>query len=115
MVTVAKRPAELPAISLQQHEILEGDPDARCAFLAKSADDNAAAGFWSCNPGRYEFEFDYDEFVYLIEGAVTVSEHGTDRTLQLAAGDSAHFPQGVTTTWHVTEKLVKYFVARRPF
>jgi uncharacterized cupin superfamily protein len=115
MVTVAKRPVELPAISLPQHEIVEGTPDARCAYLAKSADDNAAAGFWSCNPGRYEFEFDYDEFVYIVEGELAVTEHGSQRTFQLGPGDTAHFPQGVTTTWHVTRPLVKYFVARRPF
>jgi uncharacterized cupin superfamily protein len=115
MVTVAKRSGELPAITLPQHEILEGTPDARCVFLAKSADDGAAHGFWSCNPGRYEFVFDYDEFVYVIEGAMTVTEHGTGRTFDVRAGDAAHFAQGVTTTWHVTEKLTKYFVARAPF
>jgi uncharacterized cupin superfamily protein len=112
-VTTAALPAELPAITLPQHEILEGTPDARGLFTAESADGGATAGFWSCDVGRYEFVFDYDEFIYLIEGEMTVS-HG-DRTWTMRAGDTAHFPQGITVIWQVTRRVTKYFVARAPF
>lgn len=112
-VRVTPRPRELPSISLPEHEILEGTPDARCAFTAKSADDGAAAGFWSCDVGTYEFVFDYDEFVYLIEGCVEITEAGRQHVLR--AGDSAHFPQGTTAIWRVTQRMTKYFVARAPF
>lgn len=98
---------------MPEHEILEGEPDTRCLFTAQSADEGAVAGFWSCEPGRYEFEFDYDEFVYLIEGELTVTQG--DHSFSLKAGDTAHFPQGITTIWHVTRKMTKYFVARAPF
>lgn len=117
-VTVSALADPLPAttsIELPAEEILDGTPDARCVFTAKSADDNAAAGFWSCEVGRYEFVFDYDEFVYLIRGEVIITEAGTNRTLTLRAGESAHFPQGCTTIWQVTRSMLKYFVARRPF
>jgi uncharacterized protein len=112
-VTVAQRPAELPAIRLPAHEILEGGANAGCAFTARSADGLATAGFWSCDVGTYEFFFDYDEFVYLIEGEVIVEDGGESYRLQ--AGDTAHFPQGITTIWRVIEKMTKYFVAREPF
>ena len=46
-VTMARMPPELPAISLPQHEILEGEPNARAMFTAESADQGASAGFWS--------------------------------------------------------------------
>jgi uncharacterized cupin superfamily protein len=114
-VTVARRPESLPAISLPDHEILEGTPDARCLFTTKSEDDGAAAGFWSCDVGRYQFVFDYDEFVYLIEGEVEVMEIGSDRSFALGPGDTAHFPQGTTSIWHVRRRITKYFVARAPF
>ena len=68
---------------------------------------------WSCDVGKYEFLFDYDEFVYLIRGRVVVTDG--DKTYVLEAGDTAHFPQGVTVIWEITERMTKYFVARAPF
>jgi hypothetical protein len=112
-ISVARLPHELPSINLPPHEILEGAPDARAMFTAHSADDGASAGFWSCDVGRYEFVFDYDEFIYLIAGEVEVSEAGM--TYVLRAGDTAHFPQGTTSVWRVTQRMTKYFVARAPF
>ncbi|MBN9418536.1 MAG: DUF861 domain-containing protein [Candidatus Eremiobacteraeota bacterium] len=109
----AGRPAELPSMPLPEEEILEGVPDARCLFTAESADEGASAGFWSCDVGRYEFYFGYDEFVYLVEGELTVTEG--ERTFEMRPGDTAHFPQGCTTIWHVTKKMTKYFVARAPY
>jgi uncharacterized cupin superfamily protein len=116
-VRVARLPDQpMPSISLPQHEILEGVPDARAVFTAESADRGACAGFWSCDVGRYEFVFDYDEFIYLIEGEVTVIEAPpSTQSYVLRAGDTAHFPQGITTIWQVTRRMTKYFVARAPF
>jgi uncharacterized protein len=112
-VTTARLVEPLPSIKLPDHEILEGTPDARCLFTAESADRGACAGFWSCDVGKYEFIFDYDEFVYLIRGRVIVTDG--DRTYVLEAGDTAHFPQGITVIWEITERMTKYFVARAPF
>jgi uncharacterized cupin superfamily protein len=109
-VRYASLPRDMPAISLPEHEILEGAPNATCAFTAQSEDGLATAGFWSCDVGRYEFYFDYDEFIYLIEGEVVVHEPGGSRTLK--KGDTAHFPNGVTTIWEVTQRMTKYFVAK---
>ena len=114
-VTVAKLVEPLPSIVLPQHEILEGEPRAGGKFTAESADGNASAGFWFCDVGRYHFVFDYDEFVYVIRGEVIVSEVGSDTSYTLRAGDTAHFPQGVTTIWQITQPLTKYFVARAHF
>lgn len=98
---------------LPEEEILEGTPDARCLFTAESGDEGASAGFWSCEPGRYEFYFGYDEFVYLVEGELTVTQGS--KSFAMKPGDTAHFPQGCTTIWHVTKKMTKYFVARAPY
>ena len=76
----------------------------------------ASAGFWSCEPGRYEFVFDYDEFLYLIEGEVVITGSGpAGHVHPLKAGESADIPQGLTTIWDVSRRLTKYFVARAPF
>jgi uncharacterized cupin superfamily protein len=105
----------MPSISLPQHEILEGIPDARAMFTANTADQGACAGFWSCDVGRYEFVFDYDEFIYVIDGEVVVTEAApSTRTHVLKPGDTAHFPRGVTTIWQITRRMTKYFVACAP-
>jgi uncharacterized protein len=114
-VTIAKLAEPLPSIILPQHEILEGEPRAGGQFTAESADGGASAGFWSCDVGRYEFQFDYDEFIYVIRGEIIVTEVGSDVSYTLRAGDTAHFPQGVTTVWQITQPMLKYFVARAPF
>jgi len=114
-VTTAKLIEPLPSIALPQHEILEGEPHAGGQFTAQSADRNACAGFWSCDVGRYQFHFGYDEFVYVIRGEVAVTDLGTQETRVLGPGDTAHFPQGVTTIWEIRRPLLKYFVAREPF
>src|SRR5262245_30805458 len=111
-VTVAKLVEPLPSISLPQHEILEGTPNAGGLFTASTADRVVTAGFWSCDVGRYEFYFDYDEFVYIIRGEVHVSEVGSPEVKVLAEGDTAHFPSGVTTIWTIKRPLTKYFVSR---
>ena len=112
-VSTASLPSELPSIKLPAHEILEGTPDARGLFTAESADNNCSAGFWACDVGRYEFVFDYDEFVYLIDGEVTVTQG--EKTWTLRPGDTAFFPQGITTIWKITRRMTKYFVARAPY
>ena len=111
-VTVSKHVEPLPAISLPQHEILEGTPDPGGVFTMRSADDVVTAGFWSCDVGRYQFHFDYDEFIYVIRGEVHVNEVGSTETHVLVEGDTAHFPAGVTTIWTIKRRLTKYFVAR---
>lgn len=123
-VTSAKLVEPLPSINLPQHEILEGQPGAGGQFTAESADRKACAGFWSCDVGRYEFYFGYDEFIYVVRGEVAVTElperdehgeRGPGATCVLGPGDTAHFPQGVTTIWEIRQPLTKYFVAREPF
>jgi uncharacterized cupin superfamily protein len=117
-VTTAKLIEPLPPLALPAHEILEGQPDAGGRFIAESADRKATAGFWSCDVGRYEFYFGYDEFIYVVRGEVAVTEvsaAGPSTTYVLGPGDTAHFPQGVTTIWEIRQPLMKYFVARDPF
>lgn len=111
-VTIAKLAEPLPSISLPKHEILEGEPHAGGQFTANTADGIVTAGFWSCDVGRYQFFFDYDEFIYLIRGEVIITDVATGESQTLHAGETAHLPAGVTTIWQITQAMTKYFVAR---
>lgn len=112
-VTYGKLPTgAMPKLDLPPEEILEGTPNARLLLTADVGERGASAGFWSCDVGRYEFAFDYDEFIYVVEGEVAITDcrpGGPTRTL--GPGDTAHFPTGCKTIWQITKKLTKYFVA----
>lgn len=113
LAALSRSEAELPPMPIEPSWILEGQPQARGQVLLQSPDRCVSSGFWECTPGRFRWEFAWDEFVYLLRGRVTiVDEHG--RSCTLGPGDAAHFPRGLQTTWHVQEAVRKFFVLRTP-
>ena len=91
-----------------------GDPVARGTVITQSDDKKVSSGLWSCQPGKFEWTFGWDEFVHVLEGEVEITEDGTDNTTTLRPGDMAHFPLGMKTHWHVKQTLKKFFVVRTP-
>ena len=91
-----------------------GERHRRCPRRARSArasDKRVKSGFWQCSPCQFRWEYEWDEFIHLLEGRVTISdEHGNSHTL--VAGDVAHFPKGLKTTWRVEQLLRKFTVIR---
>ena len=112
-IQTAQCPAELPAMPIEPTWIQEGEPIARGTVLTQSRDKCVSSGFWECTAGKFQWTFGWDEFVYVIEGQVTITEEG-GATHTLRAGDIAHFPLGLTTYWHVPEFVKKFFTIRTP-
>jgi uncharacterized cupin superfamily protein len=93
--------------------ILEGNPVARGKALSVSHDKAAFTWIWDCTAGRFNWFYDIDETVYVIEGSVTVRDHhGATRTL--VSGDIALFPAGSSAEWTVNEYVRKIAFLRRP-
>jgi uncharacterized cupin superfamily protein len=93
--------------------ILEGSPMARGSVLMQSKDKCLSSGFWECTAGKFQWIFGWDEFVHVLEGEVMIREEGGP-THTLRAGDSAHFPLGLKTYWHVPKYVRKFFTLRTP-
>jgi len=91
--------------------ILEGAPQARGIVLVQSQDKLLSSGLWSCTAGRFRWEFSWDEFVHILEGQVLITDADGSQ-ITLAAGDTAHFPLGRSTEWHVPEFVRKAFTIR---
>jgi len=103
----------LPDMPLDAAQITVGSPVARGAILTQSADKRVSSGYWSCTEGEFDWTFAWDEFVHVLEGRVTMTpEGGQGRMFQ--AGDTAHFPLGLKTHWHVDQPVKKFFVVRTP-
>src|ERR1700738_3591180 len=78
--------------------ILEGAPDARGAVLSRSDDSRLIRGVWECTPGRFTWQFSYDETLVVVAGRATV-EVDTGERVELEPGSMAFFGRGHDATW----------------
>lgn len=101
---------DLQPSPLEPTWILAGNPVARSLPLANAADGNLSFCLWDCTAGRFKFIHRRDEFVHILEGAVTVL--AADRELHLRPGEVAFFPQGMTTYWTVYAYVKKLAILR---
>ena len=104
---------ELPPMPIEPSWIVAGKPSARGKVLVQSADQCLSSGLWECTAGEFRWTFSWDEFVYILEGEVTIREDG-GAAHTLAPGDFAHFPIGLTTFWTVGRYVKKAFTLRTP-
>lgn len=103
----------LPDMPIEAEKITGGNPVARGAILSQSDDKKITCGVWSCEPGSFQWQYAWDEFIYVLEGAVTTREDG-GASHSFGPGDTGHFPLGLVTHWEVTEPVRKFFVLRTP-
>jgi uncharacterized cupin superfamily protein len=100
-------PAPIPAEWIEA-----GAPSASSRFLAASGDGGLAAGVWECSAGTFQWHFECDEVVYVLEGGVVVEHEGQRHVLE--RGSLAFFPLGARTRWEVATHVRKLFVHRHP-
>ena len=71
----------------------------------------SSAGLWEARPFTKESDnYPYAQFIYLIEGSLTLIDKADGRQDTFKAGDAAIIPRGAAFTWKQTEKVRKYFV-----
>jgi uncharacterized protein len=105
--------AVLSAWPLPADWILEGAPDASGAVLSRSPDSRIIRAIWRCTPGRFTWQFSYDETLVVLEGRATVALDSGE-TVEIGPGDMAFFGRGQGATWTIHETLLKGFHADSP-
>jgi uncharacterized cupin superfamily protein len=103
----------LGSAAINPNWILEGKPEARNKFLFSSADGTATAWFWDCTAGKFNWFYDIDETVYLIEGSVLIKDHGGGAR-KVSAGETIFFPAGSSAEWTVPTYVRKFAILRTP-
>jgi uncharacterized cupin superfamily protein len=93
--------------------ILEGNPIARNALLSSSADGTASSYFWDCTAGRFNWFYEADESIYVIEGGVVIKDMA-GISHRLSAGDTIFFPAGTHAEWTVETYIRKFALIRNP-
>ncbi|SAK86809.1 cupin [Caballeronia hypogeia] len=91
--------------------ILEGNPVARSGQWSQSRDTTTSYWVWDCTAGRFNWYFDSDETVYVMEGEVIVASDGQEPR-SLRAGDAAIFYAGTHAEWNVPVYVRKSAVLR---
>jgi len=97
---------ELNATPIPAAWILEGEPVARGKRLSGSTDGMASTYMWDCTAGRFNWFYDVDETVCLLEGSVFVKDAAGEQH-RLRAGGTFLFPAGSRFEWTVTNYVRK--------
>jgi len=104
----ASSAAHSPAIqpfAVDPKWVLEGQPNFRATEFFKSSDGKTSSGIFECDASRFEWHYQFDEAVYILEGDVDIDYLGKRFTLQ--AGDSAFFRAGTVAVWQVRRHVKK--------
>ena len=96
--------------------IIEGNPVAQWCVLSKSADGLASTMVWECSEGRFNWYYDFDETIMILEGSI-VLESDTMRSTRYGPGDVIFFRNGAHARWHVEGRVRKLAFCRttQPF
>jgi uncharacterized protein len=63
---------------------------------------------WDCEPSTFNWSYDSTETAYVLEGLVTVTCPDGQK-IDLGPGDLVRFPQGLSCTWEVKQKISKVY------
>jgi hypothetical protein len=96
----------LAAAPIPRAWILEGNPVARKKRLAGSSDRLATTLMWDCTTGRFNWFYDEDEVIHVLEGSVIIEDASGARQ-RLQAGDTFLFPAGSRYHWTVSSYIRK--------
>ncbi len=111
-VSFLKSDVELQASPIAAAWIIEGKPLARSKILSTSEDQTACTIVWDCSKGKFNWYYDFDETVHIIEGSVTI-EDGHSPLKKLGPGDVVFFPAGSHAVWTVGKYVRKVAFCRK--
>ena len=92
--------------------VIEGNPVAQCCVLSKSADGLASTMVWQCSEGKFNWYYDFDETILILEGAI-VLENDALRPTRYGPGDVIFFKDGAHARWHVEGQVRKLAFCRK--
>lgn len=92
--------------------IIAGNPVAQATVLSKSADGLAWTMIWECSEGVFNWYYDLDETIVILEGSI-VLESATMSPTRYGPGDFVFFRNGAHAKWHVVDRVRKLAFFRR--
>lgn len=94
---------------LETAELIEGRPMGLDHACFVREDRGVRAGIWRSTPYTEFYEnYPCDEFMYVLEGSVTLESEGFRETYR--KGDAFLLPRGFKGYWKQAEPMLKYYV-----
>jgi hypothetical protein len=91
--------------------IIEGNPVAQWCVLSRSADGLASTMVWQCSEGKFNWYYDFDETILILEGSIVLENDAMPPT-RYSAGDVIFFKDGAHARWHVEGHVRKLAFCR---
>jgi len=91
---------ELQPSPIEPSWIIEGNPEARSSQLSSSACGTAKTLIWSCTEGKFNWYYDVDETIMILEGSIVLESEGMSQR-RYGVGDVIFFRRGAQAKWHV--------------
>jgi uncharacterized cupin superfamily protein len=112
LIEIAKTTVDLTPRPIEPSWIIEGKPDARWCVLSQSADGLASTMVWHCTEGKFNWYYDFDETILILEGGI-VLESDTMPPTRYGPGDVIFFKDGAHARWHVEGYVKKLAFCRK--
>ena len=112
LIETANLAVNLTPAPIEPSWIIEGNPVAQNCVLSKSADGLALTLVWECSQGKFNWYYDVDETILILEGAI-VLESDTMRPTRYGPGDVIFFKDGAHARWHVEGRVKKLAFCRK--
>jgi hypothetical protein len=109
--TLALKPAPITPLWVRTDH-----PQAHGKLIGESADGMDSIFVWSCSPGVFVWNYDYDEVCYFLSGSVLLFPNYPHDSLsiEVGAGDVVQFEAGDSILWDVSETVQKIAICHSP-
>ena len=111
-IETANLAAALTPRPIEPSWIIEGDPAAQWSVLSKSADGLASTMIWQCSEGKFDWYYDFDETILILEGSIVLESDSMAPT-RYGPGDVVFFKDGAHARWHVEGHVKKLAFCRK--
>ncbi|NEW99647.1 MULTISPECIES: cupin domain-containing protein [Rhodopseudomonas] len=112
LILTSRTDVELKPAPIEPSWIIEGNPVATNCTLSRSADGMASTIIWQCTEGKFNWHYDIDETICILEGSVVIESAGMPAK-RYGPGDVIFFKDGASARWHVEGHIRKIAFCRR--
>jgi uncharacterized protein len=112
LIEVANTASNLAPRPIEPSWIIEGNPVAQCAILSTSTDGLASTMVWQCSEGKFNWHYDFDETILILEGSIVLENDAMPPT-RYGPGDVIFFKNGAHAKWHVEDHVRKLAFCRK--
>ncbi|APO51379.1 cupin domain-containing protein [Bradyrhizobium diazoefficiens] len=112
LIEVGHCNVDLKPSPIDASQIIDGNPEAREHVLSTSACGTAKTMIWSCTEGKFNWYYDLEETIVILEGSIVLESAGIPPK-RYGVGDVIFFRKGAHAKWRVEGYVKKIAFLRQ--